>query len=332
MNVLLLILKLSVVTVLVASVAEALVLTWRHARRGGPAYDWKAAGVSVVDFMVRQYALTWLLLWPFAMWSGAMDWVWQHRLWTLPLDHWWGWVACFIGQEFCYYWYHRAAHRVRWFWCTHAIHHSPNQLNLSAAYRFGWTGKLTGSLAFFMLAPLLGMPPDVIALMLALNLIYQFWVHATWIPRLGPLEWFLNTPSAHRVHHASNLEYLDGNYGGVLTVFDRLFGTYIAERDDVPCRYGLVTPITTYNLLHIEFCHWQALWRDLRSARSARAVAGYLLKPPGWSPDGHGTTTEELRQRANVAAGHGHATGQAVARATESGIGRPATDNMTATP
>ena len=300
MNILLLVLKVSVVVVLVSSLAEALVLSWRHARRGAAAYDWKAGGVSVVDFLVREYPLRWLLVYPLAVWTGAMDWFWQHRLWTLPLDHWSGWVAVFIVQELCYYWYHRAAHRVRWFWCTHAIHHSPNQLNLSAAYRFGWTGRLTGTLAFFFLAPLLGMPPQIVLIMLSLNLLYQFWIHAAWIPRLGPLEWVLNTPSAHRVHHASNLEYLDGNYGGVLIVFDRLFGTYIAERDDVPIRYGLVTPITTYNLLHIEFSQWQALWRDLRSARSVRVAVSYLFRPPGWSPDGHGSTTQELRERAKL--------------------------------
>lgn len=187
---------------------------------------------------------------------------------------------------------------MRWFWCTHAIHHSPNDLNLSAAYRFGWTGRLTGTLAFFALAPLLGMPPRIVLMLLSLNLLYQFWIHATWIPRLGPLEWVLNTPSAHRVHHASNLEYLDGNYGGVLIVFDRLFGTYIPERKDVPCRYGLVHPMRTYNLLVIEFAHWRALWQDLKTARSAGEVFGYLFRPPGWRPDGRGETTEDLRRRA----------------------------------
>jgi sterol desaturase/sphingolipid hydroxylase (fatty acid hydroxylase superfamily) len=227
-----------------------------------------------------------------------MDWFWQHRFFTLPMDSWMGWLACFVGQEFCYYWYHRSAHRVRWFWCTHAIHHSPNELNLSAAYRFGWTGRLTGSTLFFMLAPLFGMPPKIVLMLLSLNLLYQFWLHATWIPKLGPLEWILNTPSAHRVHHASNLEYLDGNYGGVLIVFDRLFGTYIPERKDLPCRYGLVSPMKSYNLLTIEFAHWQGLWNDLKTARSVREFAGYLLMPPGWRPDGNSETTEDLRRRA----------------------------------
>jgi hypothetical protein len=104
------------------------------------------------------------------------------------------------------------------------------------------------------------------------------------------------------VHHASNLEYLDGNYGGVLIVFDRLFGTYIPERADIPCRYGLVNPVTSYNLFEIEFMHWRALFRDLASARSVRAFVGYLVKPPGWKPDGPGETTEELRERAALQA------------------------------
>ena len=293
MDILYTILKFAVLTVLIASAAEAIVLSLR---KTGPRYDWRASGISLVDFLVREYPLRWLL--PLAFWTDSMGWLYQHRLWTLPMDHWTGWAACFVGQEFCYYWYHRAAHRVRWFWCTHAIHHTPNDLNLSAAYRFGWTGKLTGSLLFFMVAPLLGMPPRVILVMLSLNLLYQFWIHATWIPRLGPIEWFLNTPSAHRVHHASNLEYLDGNYGGVLIVFDRLFGTYIAERAELPCRYGLVRPVTGYNLLKIEFDQWRGLWLDLRSARSMAEVLGYLTKPPGWRPFGPGETTEDLRHAA----------------------------------
>jgi sterol desaturase/sphingolipid hydroxylase (fatty acid hydroxylase superfamily) len=297
MDILYTILKFAVLTVLIASAAEAVVLSLR---RSGPRYDWRASAISLIDFLVREYPLRWLL--PLAFWTDAMGWLYRHRLWTLPMDHWTGWAACFVGQEFCYYWYHRAAHRVRWFWCTHAIHHTPNDLNLSAAYRFGWTGKLTGSLLFFMLAPLLGMPPRVILVMLSLNLLYQFWIHATWIPRLGPLEWILNTPSAHRVHHASNLEYLDGNYGGVLIVFDRLFGTYIAERAALPCRYGLVRPVTGYNLLKIEFDQWRGLWRDLRGAHSFSEAMGYLFEPPGWRPDGRGETTEDLRRAAHLPA------------------------------
>ncbi len=174
--------------------------------------------------------------------------------------------------------------RVSWFWATHAVHHSPNQLNLSAAYRLGWTGKLTGTTLFFTPLVWLGFRPELVLLTLTLNLLYQFWIHATWIPRLGWLEYVLNTPSAHRVHHASNLDYLDANYGGVLIVFDRLFGTYAAERDDEPCRYGLVKPVSTHNLLRIEFEVWIGLVRNLRSARSVGEALGFLFRPTGLAP------------------------------------------------
>jgi sterol desaturase/sphingolipid hydroxylase (fatty acid hydroxylase superfamily) len=295
MNTLLTLLKYAVYIILASSLVEALVLSVRHGWRG---YDWRATSVSVIDLLIREYPLQWLL--PLVFWSDAMNWFWRHRLWTLPMNHWSGWLLCFLGQEFCYYWFHRAAHRTRWFWCNHSVHHSPNQLNLSAAYRIGWMGRLTGSTAFFVLAPLFGMPPQIVLMMLSLNLLYQFWLHATWIPRLGPLEWILNTPSAHRVHHASNLEYLDGNYGGVLIVFDRLFNTYIAEQRGIPCRFGLVTPMTTYNLLTVEFNQWRALWRDLLKAQSIREACGYLFMPPGWRPDGKGETTGDLRRRLNT--------------------------------
>jgi sterol desaturase/sphingolipid hydroxylase (fatty acid hydroxylase superfamily) len=255
------------IAVLIASLAEAVVLTWR--RPGS--YNWRGATLSVADMAVRN--LTRYLL-PLSFVSVAGGWLYEHRLFTIPLDSVSAFVLLFLGQEFCYYWYHRAAHRVRWFWATHSIHHSPNDLNLAAAYRLGWTGALTGAPFFFMPLILLGFKPTLVFACLTLNLLYQFWVHATWIPKLGVLEHVLNTPSAHRVHHASNLEYLDANYGGVLIVFDRLFGTYVEEKADLPCVYGWVKPITTSNLLLIEFSQWMALARDVFHARSLGAALG----------------------------------------------------------
>jgi sterol desaturase/sphingolipid hydroxylase (fatty acid hydroxylase superfamily) len=257
-------------------------------------YDWRAFGVSSVDLVAR-IAVGILLPWSIA--APVVRWAVEHRLTTIALD---GWVALsvlFVGQEFCYYWYHRAAHRVRWFWGNHAVHHTPNELNLSAAVRIGVFGKLTGTTLFFVPLIWLGFDVSTVVSVLTLNLLYQFWIHAAWIPKLGWLEWVLNTPSAHRVHHAANAEYLDANYGGVLIVFDRLFGTYRAQRDDTPCRYGLVHPMTSYNPLRVECAQWVSLARDLAGARSARAVIGYLLMPPGWVPHGEGNTTEELRAR-----------------------------------
>ena len=279
--------------VVVASLAEALVL----ARRGG--YDWRATGVSLLDLALR---VAMQILLPLSIAAPLIAVAHEQRIATIVLDTWPAIGALFIGQEFCYYGYHRAAHRVRWFWCNHAVHHSPNQLNLSAAYRIGILGRLTGTAVFFIPLVWLGFPPKIVFAMLQLNLLYQFWIHATWIPKLGWLEYVLNTPSAHRVHHAANLEYLDANYGGVLIVFDRLFGTYRAERDDLPCRYGLVTPMTSYNPLRVEFQQWLLLGHDLLRARSLQAFFGALAMPPGWKADGEGETTQDLRRRAGSAA------------------------------
>jgi sterol desaturase/sphingolipid hydroxylase (fatty acid hydroxylase superfamily) len=273
---------------LFASLIEAVVL----ARNGPGNYDWKGAGVSVLDQLGHQL----LAFLPLSIATPVFAFAWRHRIATIPLSTAAAFLALFVAQEFFYYWYHRSAHRIRWFWATHAVHHSPNDLNLSAAYRLGWTGKLTGNTLFYTPLAWLGFRPEVVLLTLSLNLLYQFWIHATWIPKLGWLEYIFNTPSAHRVHHASNVRYLDANYGGVLIVFDRLFGTYIPESDQEACRYGLVTPIAGYNLLEIEFHAWRNLLRDVAHARGAREALGYICMPPGWRPHGPRGTTEDLRR------------------------------------
>jgi sterol desaturase/sphingolipid hydroxylase (fatty acid hydroxylase superfamily) len=274
---------------LIASLIEAVVLSRTPAAK----YDWKATGLSVLDQLGHQI----LGFLPLSIAAPVFAFAWDHRLATLPLNTAWSFALLFVGQEFFYYWFHRSAHRIRWFWATHAVHHSPNQLNLSAAYRLGWTGKISGNTLFYVPLAWLGFRPEVVLLTLSLNLLYQFWIHATWIPKLGWLEYIFNTPSAHRVHHASNLRYLDANYGGVLIVFDRLFGTYTAESAQEPCRYGLVKPITGYNLFAIEFHAWRDLARDVWNAGSVRDAVSYLFMPPGWRPNGAGDTTEDLRRQ-----------------------------------
>lgn len=276
--------------VLGGALIEGLVL----ARTRSQGYDWKAWGTSVADLVIRRA----MALVPYSLAGPILYLAYQHRLFTLRLDSAGSVLLLFIGLEFCYYWFHRASHTVRWFWNSHLVHHSPNQFNLAAAYRLGWLGKFTGTTIFFAPLVLLGFEPATVLAALALNLLYQFWIHADWIPKLGWLEYVLNTPSAHRVHHASNPEYLDANFGGVLIVFDRLFGTYVEERDDVPCDYGLVHKVTTYNPIRINVDPWIGLAKDLASARSLREVWFYLFGAPGWRPDGQGSTTAELRAAA----------------------------------
>lgn len=281
------------VVILLATI-EGLVLS-RTMKR---CYNWRAYLASLGDVLGREALNIYL---PLSLAGPAIGWAWSHRIATLPLQGAASFGLLFLGLELAYYWFHRLSHRVRWLWASHAVHHSPNELNLSAAYRFGWTGRPSGTAIFFVPLVWLGFSPSVVFGALSLNLLYQFWLHAAWIPKLGWLEYVLNTPSHHRVHHAANPEYLDANYGGVLIVFDRLFGTYIPERDDRPCRYGLVKPLRSNNTVVIAFHEWRALVRDLGQARSWHERWRYLAGPPGWQPDGEGSTAGELRRRVAAA-------------------------------
>lgn len=262
------------VLALAATLLEA---AWLH--RCGR-HDWRAFAATLADLALRRgvdalgVSIAAPLLW----------WVHAHRLATIELDGAGAIVLLFVGQEFCYYWQHRAAHRVRWFWASHLVHHSPQQLTLASSLRLGWTGRLAGGALFYAPLVWLGFSPQAVAAALAMNLLYQFWLHATWIPRLGPLEWVLNTPSHHRVHHASNPAYLDRNFGGVLIVFDHLFGSFAAERDECPPRYGLAEPLRSYNPLRIALHGWITLAADLRQAHSPRDAMRILLGPPSAHP------------------------------------------------
>jgi sterol desaturase/sphingolipid hydroxylase (fatty acid hydroxylase superfamily) len=262
--------------VVAAAVLEGLVLSF--VRR--TAYDWRAFAATLGDAVGRR-AVDALGL---SIAAPVLAYAFEHRLQTLALGTASAIAALFVGQEFCYYWYHRAAHRVRWFWATHAVHHSPNELTLASALRLGWTGKLSGTVIFFAPLVWLGFPPVAVAATLAANLLYQFWLHAPWLPKLGPFEWVFNTPTHHKVHHGSNPEYLDCNYGGVLIVFDRLFGTFVDLRDDVPIRYGLTTPLRSHNPLWIAVHAWVALAQDLRTAPGFMPRLHVLFGPPGALP------------------------------------------------
>jgi sterol desaturase/sphingolipid hydroxylase (fatty acid hydroxylase superfamily) len=277
------------IVMLASAFVEALALRFVLKRR----YDWRSSLASFATLLGR--GVTDLV--PLAIAMPGAYWLYEHRVFEPGQLGVGSFFLLFLGLEFVYYWWHRISHRSRWFWTHHAVHHSPNDFNLSAAYRLGWTSRIMGTYVIFAPLAWIGYEPTIIFLAYSLNLAYQFWIHAEWIPRLGPLEGILNTASAHRVHHAANVEYLDSNFGGVLVVFDRLFGTYRPERDDVEIRFGLVKPLESYNPLRIAFHQFAPLLRDLSKARSLREVIGYLFGPPGWRPDGNGETTEDLRRR-----------------------------------
>ena len=205
--------------------------------------------------------------------------VWQYRWYTMP-DKWWVYIALFFGLEFCYYWYHRAAHEVYLMWASHSTHHSPNEMTLSAAYRLGWLPFLTFSWLFFLPLVLIGFSPITVFTMLSINLMYQFWLHTKLIGKLGFLEGIINTPSAHRVHHASNAVYLDKNYGGILMVYDRIFGTYEPEKENLEIVYGLTHPNYSRNPFVVVFRVWRELLvRVVKTPGLRQKIALVISRP-----------------------------------------------------
>lgn len=245
---------------------------------------------------------------------AIFSWLWKFRVYTFPADAWWSWVLLFFLEDFCYYWFHRVHHEVRVFWAAHINHHSSTHYNLSTALRQSWTTPFT-VMFFWLPLPLLGFEPAMIFTQQAISLLFQFWLHTEAINRLGVLEEVFNTPSHHRVHHGRNVEYLDRNHGGILIIWDRLFGTF--QREEARPDYGLTTNLDTYHPVRIAFHEWAAIARDVRGARSLRHALGYILGPPGWSPDGSRQTSAQMQAAARAALLARKAEGEAQAAAAE---------------
>ena len=223
-------------------------------------------------------------------------WLYAHRLATVPVA-WWSWITLFVLDDANYYGFHRAAHRVRWFWASHVNHHSSQHYNLSTALRQTWTGFPALGFAFRIWPALVGFAPGMILTVGGINLVYQFWIHTEAIGLMP--RWYeavMNTPSHHRVHHATNPRYLDRNYAGVFIVWDRLFGTFQPELGEDPVRYGIVRQLGTFGLATIAFHEWAAIARDVwRAPWSAKP--GYVVRAPGWTHDGTRDTTDMIRAR-----------------------------------
>ena len=216
------------------------------------------------------------------------------RLFTIPFA-WWAWVPILFAEDFSYYWFHRISHENRFFWASHVVHHSSQRYNLGTALRQTWTGSFL-SFVFWLWLPLLGFHPVMILAQMSISLLYQYWIHTELIKKMP--RWFeaaFNTPSHHRVHHATNPQYLDRNHAGIFIIWDKLFGTFEPEVEK-PI-YGLTKNIGSFNPLYVAFHEWKALFKDAFTSKTSfgkRLL--YFIKPPGWRHDGTGMLASDLRK------------------------------------
>lgn len=248
-------------------------LIWSR-RSGLNVYDAKESlanvGIAIVNGALKPLTVVWTYV--------VMSLIEPLQFARLPETA-WAFAMTFVITDLAYYWYHRLSHEVPLLWTMHHTHHSSPRMNLTTALRLNWIAKFVSPL-FFAPLVMLGLSPVYVATSLAIGLLSQFLLHTQAIGRLG---WFegklLNTPSAHRVHHGSNAQYIDKNYAGVFIVWDRLFGTFAEERE--PVVYGITTPLNTVNPFVVFFHGFARLGRQMWTARGVGAKLGHLVRPPG---------------------------------------------------
>ncbi len=276
----------------------ALLIEWLWARRQiMPVYDgtdfWASMRVMVltvfVDLIPKFLGIT-LMFVCYDM-SPLKDMV--GRTWP------W-WVLLFFLDDLTYYLFHRGNHEMRWMWAGHSSHHNSQYYNLGTALRQG-VGERVSKYLFWCPLALLGFDPVMIVTMLSISLIYQYWLHTEAIDRMPRwYEYIFNTPSHHRVHHGSNIRYLDRNHGATLIIWDRLFGTFSEELPSEPVRYGLTKNITSHRVTDVAFGEYRNMLQDVSRARDWRDKLAYIFRAPGWSHDGPDKRSDVLREQLGV--------------------------------
>ena len=225
-----------------------------------------------------------------------MFYLYQFKIFELKINIWWTWVLLLFADDFIFYWHHRLSHQVRILWAAHINHHSSQNYNLAVALRQSWAEVLY-KYTFWMILPIIGFHPLAIMTMIGINLIYQFFPHTKLVGKLGWFGKVFNTPSHHRVHHASNVVYLDKNHGGIFIIWDKIFGTYQPELEEIPVKYGITNNIHSYNLLYIASHEFVNLFKDVKRANKFSDKLKYIFYPPGWSHDGENQTSKYLQSK-----------------------------------
>jgi sterol desaturase/sphingolipid hydroxylase (fatty acid hydroxylase superfamily) len=253
---------------------------WWVTRRRGRVYYRLNDSINDLSTGILQQLAT--LLFAAVLVSGYLV-LYEHaRIADLPAESALVWIGCFVGVDLLYYWFHRLSHEINFLWAAHVVHHQSEEYNLTVALRQSALQPFFSAVFYWPLA-LLGFPPVVFLACASFNTLYQFWIHTRAIGRLGPLESLLMTPSHHRVHHGRNPVYIDRNHGGTFILWDKLFGTYEPEGEEVV--YGITKPLESWNPLWANLHYWVELWSAARATRRWKDKLRVFLKPPGWLPD-----------------------------------------------
>lgn len=254
---------------------------WAYQKRHNQAqgFEWRRA---LTNFSLGGSYLTFELIIQALVVLPICLWLYQFRLFDIEVN-WKTALPIFIAVEFCYYWFHRCSHRVNWFWSAHVVHHSDDRMNLSTAMRQSLLYSITGWWLFFTPLMLLGVHPVWVFFFYALDLIYQFFIHTETVGKLPKwVEYIFDTPSNHRAHHGTNPEYIDQNYGGVLIIFDRWFGTYVEEDlENNKVQYGAVGEKSNDNIFQLIFSVFIRMWQQVFSAKGLKNKLKAIVSPPG---------------------------------------------------
>ncbi|PWG04314.1 sterol desaturase family protein [Polaribacter aquimarinus] len=254
-------------------------------------YEFKDAGTSIIMGLGNVT----IGLFTKGIVLGVFLFFYEYRFLTIPFT-WWAWVLVLFAEDLTYYWAHRIGHLSRFFWASHVVHHSSQKYNLSTALRQTWTG---GFYTFIFWIPLIliGFHPIMVLVQMSISLIYQYWIHTEFISKLPKwIEAIFNTPSHHRVHHATNPQYLDRNFAGVFIIWDKFFDSFEPEIEKPS--YGLVKNIETYNPLKIAFLEWYFMFKDFFTSKTSMIKKiKYFIKPPGWKHDDSGMVSKDLRAK-----------------------------------
>jgi len=268
-------------------------------------YKWKdlasslslGVGSAVIAALVKTISAIFIFSFVYEIFNPIVDGVRMNIFgWESFGYVWYVWILCMLLDDYTYYWFHRQNHMVRFLWAAHIVHHSSDNFNLGTAVRNGWFTILYKPF-FYVWIVMIGFPPEMLVVCLGIEALWQFQLHTKYIPKMGFIEKFINTHTMHQVHHAKNLEYMDKNHGGILNIFDRIFGTWKELDEDIDIEYGVTTPPNSYNIWIILSHEYKNIWQDMKKSKNWGHKFMYAFAPPGWSHDGSTLTTSQLRKK-----------------------------------